>query len=323
MITTLVYRDGKFAMANPPVEALALLRSDPAVVVWVDICEPSDDETRYVLDTVFQFHPLAIEDCVSDQPLPKVEDYNEYLYLVMHAVDYTRTEHFSTTELDLFLGKTFLVTHHRKLLKPVQLILERYQRASGTVVRGPDYFAHQLLDQMVEAYKPALQELQEDLDTLEHAALMDMPAKELFERVVDMRKDFSALRRIVRPQREVATELAQGKSKLVRAVLVPYLRDLAEELTRIELLAETWSEELILSFRVYLNKSTHEANEGIKVLTGITALTIPVLSLGAWFGMNFKHFPELKHSWSYPIAAVLMLGGTFWMLKVLKARRWL
>lgn len=323
MITTLVYREGKFAMANPPIEALALLRSEPGVMVWVDMCEPNDDETRHVLETVFEFHPLAIEDCVSDSPLPKVEDYDEYLYLVMHAVDYTKTEHFTTTELDLFIGKNFLVTHHRKPLKPVLVTLEKYQKSGSVLVRGPDRFAHQLLDQMVEAYKPALVELQKDLDELEHDSLLNLSSKEIFPRVVAMRKEFSALRQIVRPQREVAAELAQGKTKLIRPVIVPYLRDLAEELAHIDAQVETWSDELMLSFRVYLNKSSHEANAGIKVLTGITALTIPVLALGAWFGMNFKLMPELEMLWTYPLALVLMLGGTYWMLRTMRKRRWL
>ena len=323
MITTLVYREGKFAMANPPIEALALLRSEVGVMVWVDIDEPSDEETRHVLDTVFEFHPLAIEDCVSDSPLPKVEDYDDYLYLVMHAVDYTKTEHFTTTELDLFLGKNFLVTHHRKPLRPVQLALEKYSKPNSVPVRGPDRFAHHLLDQMVEAYKPALLELQKDLEELEQASLMNLPAKEIFPRVVAMRKEFSSLRQIVRPQRDVAAELAQGKTKLIRPVMVPYLRDLAEELAHIDAQVETWSEELLLTFRVYLNKSSHEANAGIKVLTGITALTIPVLAVGAWFGMNFKFMPELELLWSYPLALVVMLGGTYWMLRMMTKRKWL
>lgn len=323
MISTLVYKENRFLMSDPPVESIALLRSDPTIMVWVDICEPSDEETRHVLDTVFQFHPLAIEDCVSDSPLPKVEDYGDYLYIVMHAVDYTKTEHFTTTELDLFLGKNFLVTHHRSPLRPVEVVMEKYRRASSAGLRGTDRFAHELLDQMVEAYKPALHELQADLDELEQAALTNIPSNEFFERVVEMRKEFLALRQIVRPQKDVAAELAQGKFKLIRSVLVPYLRDLSEELARIQAQAETWTEELMLSFRVYLNKSSHEASAGIKVLTGITALTIPVLSLGAWFGMNFKNFPELQHAWTYPVAAVLMFSGTYWMLRELRRRRWL
>ncbi|MFA5265020.1 MAG: magnesium transporter CorA family protein [Opitutaceae bacterium] len=323
MITTLLYRDARFAGKDPSPESLAALCAEPGVMLWVDLSEPTDEEIELVLDKTFQFHPLAIEDCVADTPFPKLEDYDTYLYFVMHAVDYTKTEHFTTTELDLFLGRNFLITFHRKPLKPVQATLERYLRSSSTTVRGPDRFAHQLLDMMVEAYKPALRELQGDLDKLESDSLGNITPRELFPRILALRKELSALRQIVRPQREVIGELVGGKTKFIRPVIVPYLRDLAEELARIEAQASSWSEQLILSFRVYLNRSGHEANMGIKVLTAITALTIPVLVIGAWYGMNYKHFPELDKWWGYPMAMIAMVGGTVGMLWFMRKKRWL
>jgi magnesium transporter len=323
MITTLLYRDAKYVAENPSVESLAELRLAPDIMLWVDLAAPTDEEIKLVLETVFQFHPLAIEDCVNDTPFPKLEDYDDYLYLVMHAVDYTKTEHFTTTELDLFLGKNFLVTFHRKPLKPVNIAMERYLRSPGTVVRGPDRFAHQLLDLMVEAYKPALAELQTELDSLEADALKNLAPNELFPRIVAMRKELSTLRRIVKPQREIAHELSEGKRKQIRPIIVPYLRDLTEELARIETQADTWADQLMLSFRVYLNKSGHEANEGIKVLTGITALTIPVLLIGAWYGMNYKYMPELELTWTYPLVALIMFSGTFAILWVMRKKHWL
>ncbi len=323
MITTLLYRDTKFSALNPAPESLAAVKTELGAMLWVDLSEPTEDEIKLILEIVFQFHPLAIEDCVADTPFPKLEDYEDYLYMVLHAVDYTKTEHFSTTELDLFLGKNFLVTFHRKPLKPVQAALERYQRPQGNAVRGPDRFAYHLLDLMVEAYKPALVELQNELDELEADALRDIPRQQLFPRILAMRKEFSTLRQIARPQREIAAELASGKTKLIRPLIIPYIRDFAEDLQRIEVQAESWTEELMLAFRVYLNKSTHDANSGIKVLTGITALTIPVLAMGAWYGMNYKHMPELSRTWTYPLATLLMFGGTFLMLWVMRKKKWL
>jgi magnesium transporter len=87
-----------------------LVRADKGLLLWVDLDHPTAEETKFVLETVFQFHPLAIEDCVTPSSLPKVEDYEEYLFIVTHAVDFTRTEKFNSTELDLFLGKDYLVT---------------------------------------------------------------------------------------------------------------------------------------------------------------------------------------------------------------------
>jgi len=323
MVTTLVYREHKLVAQNPPAETLASLRSEPGTVLWVDLSEPTPAETQLILESTFAFHPLAIEDCVTDSPFPKLEEFDDYLYLVMHAVDYTRREHFTTTELDIFLGKNFLVTFHKKPLKPVQTAIERYQRTPTTLVRGPDRFAHVILDLMVEAYKPALEELRDELETVEEGVLKDIAAEELFPKVIALRKKFSALRQIVRPQREIVSNLSEGKTKLIRTVMVPYLRDLSEDLARIEHQANGWAEQLILSFRVYLNKSSHEANAGIRVLTGITALTIPVLLISSWYGMNFTRMPELGGRLGYIGVTAVTLVSTVAIILFMKRRKWL
>jgi magnesium transporter len=325
MLTTLVFRDHKLAAHNPPVETLAALRAEPGAMLWVDLDNPSEEEIKTILENLFGLHPLVIEDCTHDSPFPKLEAYDDYLYLVMHAVDYTRTDKFSTTELDLMLGKNFLLTFHKKPLRSVQATLERYARAGvGAVpVRGPDRFAHSLLDHMVEAYKPALAELRAELEAIEEDVLRQIAPDDLFPRVIALRKELAQLRRIVRPQRAVAAELAAGKPGFVRPLLVPYLRDLAEELARIEAQAGAWGDQLILSFRVYLNKASHEANEGIKILTAITALTMPPFLIGGWFGMNFKAMPGLDPHWTYPLAAVAVIASTGILWLFLKRRRWL
>jgi magnesium transporter len=146
---------------------------------------------------------------------------------------------------------------------------------------------------------------------------------ELFPQVVALRKDLVSLRQIVRPQRAVAIELAAGKPGFIRPTMLPYLRDLAEDYARIETQAASWGDQLILSFRVYLNKSSHEANEGIKVLTGLTAITAPAIIVGSWFGMNFEFMPELDPVWTYPTAAVVTIGVTASLLSYLRKRRWL
>ncbi len=323
MITTLVYRDHKFAAQNPPITELAALRAEPGVLLWVDLAAPSEEEIKFILEYIFQFHPLAIEDCVADSPLPKLEAYDDYLYLVMHAVDYSQAHTFSTTEIDLFLGKNFLVTFHRNPLRPVEATRERLLKNTQQLVRGPDRFAHTLLDQLVDAYRPALDSIRDQIESLEESVLQNIKANELFPRVVALRKQLSQLRQIVRPQREIAYELSLGKQKLIRSVIVPYLRDLAEELGRIESHAIAWSDQLILSFRIYLNKSSHEANTGIRILTGITALTFPTLLISAWYGMNFDHMGELARPYAYGSAFVLNLALTGVILVFMKKKKWI
>jgi len=323
MITTLVYRDNKLVAQNPPPETLVALRAEPGVMIWVDLANPTDDEIKLIFESTFGFHPLAIEDCVADTPLPKLEAYDDYLYLVMHAVDYTKTDAFSTTELDVFIGKNFLATFHRLPLRGVEAAHERFTKNNAVPVRGPDRIAHTILDAMVEAYKPALDSIREQIEELEDGVLHHISADELFPRVVDLRKQLASLRQIVRPQRETAVELSTGKHKLIRPVILPYLRDLGEELGRIESQASAWSDQLILSFKIYLNKSKHSANTGIRALTAITALSFPASIVSSWYGMNYDYMHELTGPYSYPVAFALTLFTTLATLLFMRRRKWL
>lgn len=325
MITTLVYRDHRFSVQNPPLATLATMRNEPGIMLWIDLSAPTPEETAAVLEQLLSVHPVVVEDCTTDSPFPKIDAFDDYLHIVMHAVDYSKTDKFTTTDIDLVLGKNFLVTFHRQPLRPVQQVLERYARTGpgAAPVRGPDRFAHTLLDQLADGYKPALDELRADLEAVEESVLGQASPRELFPQIVALRKDLATLRQIVRPQRAVAAELAAGKPGFLRPVMLPYLRDLAEDFARIETQAAAWGDQLILGFRVYLNKSSHEANEGIKVLTGLTALTMPSILIGGWFGMNFRHMPEVNAVWAYPAAGLVTLGATGALFFFLRRRRWL
>jgi len=323
MITTLVYREHKLAEQNPPPDTLAAIRAEPATLLWVDLSDPSEKEIKEVLETAFGFHSLAIEDCVSDSPFPKLEPYDDYLYLVMHGVECGEGGEFRMVELDLFLGKNYLVTYHRVPLHSVNQALDRFKKAPTLTVQGADRFAYTILDNMVEGYRPALDALRGEIERLEQGVLESISANELFPKVVALRKKLSRLRQIVRPQRQIALDLAQGKHRLIRSVVLPYLRDLSEELARIESQTGIWSEQLILSFRIFLNKSSHEANEGVRVLTGITALSFPALVVAGWYGMNFTNMHELSAHHGYPVAAALTLSGTYAMWLFMRRRRWL
>ncbi|HEU5077698.1 MAG TPA: magnesium transporter CorA family protein [Opitutaceae bacterium] len=323
MISSLVYRDQKQAGHNVPVESLAAIRAETNTMVWIDLAAPSEDEVRIVLQELFAFHPLAIEDCVSDSPSPKLEPYDEYLYLVMHALVADEKRDFHVVELDLFLGKNYLVTYHRDPLAVLDATIERYLKAPSLQVRGPDRFAHTLLDKMVESYRPVMDKLHQKVDRIEEGVLGSISADQLFPKIVSLRKQISQIRRVIEPEREIIADLSSGKQTLIRSILVPYLRDLAEELERVDHQAAVWAEQLILSFRIYLNKTTHEANQGIRVLTGLTALTFPALIVGSWFGMNFSRMHELKAPYGYALATALTIALTYATYLFMRRRKWL
>jgi magnesium transporter len=322
VIHSFIFSEGKLVGRDLEIEALRLVHGDKGLIVWVDLDNPTDEESKSVLESLFQFHPLAIEDCLTPSPLPKIEDYDAYLFMVTHAVDYTRQDKFATTELDLFLGKEFIVTFHRTPLRSVSTLIERLAKNVGPGPRGPDRIAHSLLDLLIDNYTPMLGELHGELEEIEEAVLAKDSSKEFVSDLLEVRKEFTLLRHIMRPQREVIDRLARGDSKFIRTTLLPYFRDLRDNLARLDDTLAGYHERLLLSFDIYLNKAQFEANEGIKFLTALTAITLPAVLVGGWYGMNFDHMPELRSPHGYLYAAIFTLISTVVMAVYLKKKKW-
>lgn len=323
MIHSFIFSEGKLVGRDLELEALRLVQADKGLIVWVDLEDPTDDEIKAVLDGLFHFHPLAIEDCMTPSSLPKIEDYDDYLFMVTHGVDFTRQDKFATTELDLFLGKEFLVTFHRAALRSVTALVERLAKNTGPGPRGPDRLAHTLLDFLIDNYAPMVAELHSELEDIEEVVLGQTGSKEFVSELLGVRKDFARLRQIVRPQRDIIDRLARGDSKFIRAALLPYFRDLRDNLNRLEETAITYHERLMMAFDIYLNKAAFEANEGIKFLTALTAITLPAMLMGGWYGMNFDHMPELHWRYGYYAVMGIMLLISLVMLWLFRRKGWL
>jgi magnesium transporter len=311
------------------------LLADTNLFLWVDLEKPTAEEWRLVLEGIFHFHPLSIDGCVGVSPSPKVEEYvpkegdqfAPYLFMVIHAVDYSRKDGvFATSELNFFLGKSFLVTYHDVPLKGIASTEDRCTRGTGTghlVARAPDRVAHTILDALVENYKPALDELSLEIAELEGMALQH-PTKETLNRIIQIKKEVLHLRQIIGPQREVLARFARGEFKLIRAHLVPYFRDVYDRLFHISELAQSYMDALTGTLQVYLNMSSNQTGEVVKLLTMITVITTPMMMIGTWYGMNFvEQMPELHWAHGYHLMAALTAistVGTYWYFK---RRHWL
>jgi len=322
MINSFIFSEGRLVGRDLDLDALRLVQADKGLMVWVDLVEPTDEEILQVLEDIFHFHPLAIEDCITPSSLPKIEDYEDYLFVVAHGVDFSNTEEFGTTELDMFIGREFLVTFHRKHLKSVQSVSDRCVKATGVIARGPDRLAHMVLDALSDNYKPVTDRLRGELEALEQQVLSS--GKDVLTgRFMDLRSQIGHLRKIIRPQRDVAGRLARGDSKMIRALMLPYFRDLRDNLIRIDETAASFADQMLISFDLYLSRSSFEANDGIKALTAITAISLPATVIGSWYGMNFAHMPELESPAGYYTAAAVTILLTVFTWIWCKRRGWI
>ncbi|MDE3065986.1 MAG: magnesium/cobalt transporter CorA [Verrucomicrobiota bacterium] len=321
---------GKLHTEDVDLFLMPTLLADTNLFLWVDLENPTPEEVQSVLAGVFHFHPLSIEDCVTVSSSPKVEEYTPkegdlftpYLFLVIHAVDYSRQdEKFATSELDFFLGKNFLVTYHQKPLRTVSLIEERCAKGAMQIARAPDRVAHSLLDALVDGYKPALDELALDIADVEQTVLQH-PGKEMFHRVLQIKKKVLHLRQIIGPQSEVLARFAAGEFKLIRPHLVPYFRDVYDALHRIGEQAQTYTDSLTGILQVYLNMSSNQTGEVVKLLTLITVITTPLMMIGTWYGMNFHDMPELSWKHGYTVAGGVTLLSTLATYLYFKKKKW-
>ncbi len=302
------------------------LLADTNLFLWVDLEKPTPEEAKYVLEDIFHFHPLSIEDCVVASPSPKVEEYTPkeedkfapYLFMVIHAVDYSRKDGvFATSELNFFLGKNFLVSFHELPLKSIQITADRCIKGTVHIARAPDRVAHTLLDGIVDNYKPALEELSFEIAELE-SQVVEEPTRETLNKIVQIKKEVHHLRQIIGPQREVLSRFARGEFKLIRPHMVPYYRDVYDPLFHISELAQRHTDSLTGILQVYLNMSSNQTGEVVKLLTLITVITTPLMIVGTWYGMNFKDMPEVHTRYGYWMAVGITLCstlGTFWWFK--------
>lgn len=327
MIRTHVLSQGKLVNQDLTLDLLRVVLYDDDVQIWVDMEKATPEENKAVLETVFDFHPLAIEDCVGVSERPKIDDYDTYVFMVIHAVDYINSRHvFQTTELNLFVGRNFLVTFHDEPLRSVSVMSERIQKKAHSLPRTPDLLTYQILDLLFDNYQPALDELSSELAALEHRVLLGETQAVLPE-VVNLQSEVQRLRQIMAPQRDVIARMMRGEfPKVIRTHLVPYLRDLQDNLSRINDLAETFRESLTSTLQIHLNLQQMSINRVIKVLTIMATLSMPILLVTSYYGMNIKHFPNTDWpSWHWAYLYILGLNGLLITLlyRFMKRHNWL
>ena len=292
-------------------------------VLWVDICRPTDEES-FVLTHDFNFHPLAIEDVLSEKARSKIDDYDTYLFVVFQLVDYIgREEELKVGEVDLFLSRRSLVTVHYDDHRIFDYLYHRAERDERLVSRGSDFLFHAVIDTMVDNYNTTLDIIEYDVDEIERDILGGEPDEETLRSVFTLRRDIVQLKRIVIPQTEVLTRLSRGEFDLISEKGAVYFSDIHDHLARINDLADSQREILNSSLEVYFSSISTKTNEIIKFLTIVTVLFMPPTFLVGLWGMNFHNMPELKWEYGYEVALVLMLVITVGLIFYFRKKKWL
>jgi len=306
-----------------PFSALRSALADQEGLVWVDLVEADNEEITKVLVNQFHFHPLAIEDCQSDgYQTPKLDDYGEYLFLIVQSLTKNGVfEDEPTRELNVFLGKNFVVTSSLKKITSVENFRKRLEKDERLYQFGSDFLFHALLDQIVDDFIPHLDQLEEEIDYLEEAVLSN-PHPKTLERILRLKRYTMTLRRVIAPQREVVNRLCRDDFPMIDPHSRMYFRDIYDHLVRIYDLLDGIRDMTTSALEVYLNATSLRLNEVMKALTIVSTIFLPLSFVAGVYGMNFQYMPELGWRWGYSMVWVVFIMIVVGMLSFFKKRRW-
>jgi magnesium transporter len=291
--------------------------------VWIDLEAPTEGELKILTDP-FHFHPLAIEDCLTPEHQPKVEDFGGTLFLIFRGIDSNPpAAGFHTLKLAAFLGSNYLVTYHRRPMRSVSLVCERYAQESGRgLFRRADHLLYEILDHLIEHYFPVLESLEEEIDAIEDELLGDC-GPETLDRVLATKRRVQEIKRTLAPHREVFTRIGRDSFPMIAQESAVFYRDLYDSTVRLAETADSYRDLLTNLFDAYLSVVSQRINEVMKVLTVIATILLPLTFIVGVYGMNFDHMPELHWRYGYFMVWAVMLAVAAGLLWGFRRRGWI
>ena len=301
----------------------AALEPHSGVWIWVDLSAPTPDETK-VLTEVFHFHELAVEDALAEIHHPKVESYGDYLYLILHAIDFKAHRHqFATQEVDFFLGPHYLVTYHGGSSRSIMRISEICTRNDRVLGEGPTALLYRIIDGMVDNYRPEVDKLADRLDALEKE-VFQRPRETLVKRILDFKRDVASLRRVVMPERDAVGRLARREFPQISEHLAYRFRDVHDHLVRLADESVFFQDRITSLLEAHLSNVSNQLNGVMKVLTIISTIFMPMTVLTGLYGMNvdLPHLPGGPYAQFWWILGIMVVTSAM-MLAAFRRKGWL
>lgn len=310
-----------FTIENGGLRASHELADIPALLeskslFWVD-ATLRDEPLRELLADALRLHPLVVEDVLQERLHPKVEDFGDYLYLVVHGVRCPEgdPERIETVEVDLLITRHWVLSHRPASLPAVEEVRDELRRNVKAFERGPAFIAHAIIDHLVDGYLPVMDAFDEAADAIEQEAV-GTPRDDLLPRIFRLKRALHRLRRMATHQREVLQRLARGEFDLVPERAVPFYRDIHDHFVRVVDLTDGYREMLTGALDAYLTSVSNRMNAAMKTLTTVSVVMLPLTFVAGLYGMNFDHMPELHwrfgYLWALGLMGAIVVGMVWW-----------
>jgi magnesium transporter len=299
----------------------ALERADH--FVWLGLYEPEKDILRAVQQQ-FGLHDLAIEDAYNAHQRPKLELYEDSVFVVLRTAHLaTSPRHLEFGETHIFLGRNYLVTVRHGSLRSHISVRQRCETTPQLLAKGPGYVLYALMDFVVDQYLPIVQQMEEELEDLEDVIFGETTSRDATARVYQLKRDLLALRRAISPLVEVCNRLMRFDLPHIPEDTRVYFRDVYDHIVRLNETIDAQRELLTTALEAHLSIMSHTQNEHMKRITAWAAMIAVPTMIAGIYGMNFEHMPELKWLFGYPVALLLMVVSAVIPWLYFKRKGWL
>ncbi len=324
-ITVIAYDERQFEE-----EQLASLKGyvrsrDRSSVEWINVDGLHQVEMLETLGERFGLHPLVVEDILNTDQRPKLEDYGDYLFVVLKSLFHQdrESEELEIEQISLVLGPDYVLSFQERAGDEFGPARERIRSNKGRLRKlGADYLAYNLLDAIVDQYFVILEQIGDRIEFMEEE-LVASPTTETLHTIHQLKQNLVFVRKAIWPLREVIGQLERGESPLVQETTVVYLRDLYDHAIQIMDTVETFRDIVSGMLDIYLSSISNRMNEVMKVLTVIATIFIPLTFVAGVYGMNFHYMPELQWRWGYPLIWGIMIAVAAIMVAYFRRKRWL
>jgi len=323
-ITLMDYDESKFQEREiQNIDEVLPFKESPTVT-WINIDGLNDAPVMDKIAEYFGIHHLVMEDIVTTNQRPKLEDLEDYSYIVLRMITCNSKNEMVAEQVSLILGSNFVISFQEReggdVFDPIR---DRVRTGKGRIRKmGPDYLAYCLIDAIVDNYFVVLENLGERVEVVENE-LVSNPTPQTLVVIHDSKRDLLFLRKTVWPLREVVDRLERGESRLVKKSTAIYLRDVYDHTIQIIDTVETLRDMVSGMLEIYLSSMSNRLNEVMKVLTIIATIFIPLTFIVGIYGMNFRYMPEIEAKWGYPAVVISMAIVAGVMVLYFRMKRWL
>ncbi len=292
-------------------------------VVWINVGGVHDVQVLETLGKQFSLHPLLLEDVANTDQRPKLDDYEEYLFLVIKMLSLTERKEIAVEQVSLVLGRNYVLSFQENGTDVFQPVRERLRGGKGRLRQAEsDYLLYALVDAIVDQYFAVLELMGERLEAVQQAVVVD-PKPETLNDIHALKRQLLFLRRAVWPLRDVMNNLSRSECRFLHDPTKVFFRDVYDHVVQIVDTIETLREMVSASLDIYLSSVSYRLNAVMRVLTVITTIFMPLSFIASIYGMNFEYMPELRSPWGYPLVLGVMAAVGVGMLVLFRKKRWL